>query len=72
MANQLLSIELRGKRKQWGFLFYADPKYIPEWRADGLDVCVVENLVPTWVPGWLVRAWCFAQDVFLFKNPWRK
>lgn len=48
-----------------------DPKYIPEWEADGLEVWEVCNVVPLWVASLgLTRAWCFAQDIFNFKNPW--
>ena len=73
MAKKLLSIEVRGNARSWGFLFYGDPAHIPAWRADGLNVVEVENLIPAWVADLgLTRAWCFAQDVFNLRNPWRK
>lgn len=67
MTRKLMVIEVRGRYRQWGFLFYGDPAHISDWRADGLDVAQVENIVPDWVPWWLVRAWCWGQDVFNFK-----
>lgn len=74
MAEILLGISIKGKRKRWGFHFYGDPKYIPEWQEDGLDVTIIENVIPAWWvdAGLSVRFWCFWQDVFHFRNPWRK
>lgn len=73
MSRKLLSIDVRGKSKSWNFTFSGDPKYIAEWRADGLDVSEVCNIIPEWaVDLGLTRAWCFVQDVFNFKNPWSK
>ena len=64
---------VKGKRHYWTFDFYGDPKYLTEWRADGLDVGVVENTVPVLIAELgLTRAWCFAQDLFGFRNPWRR
>lgn len=73
MAKKLLSIDVRGNVHSWGFLFYGDPKHIPEWRADGLNVVQVENIIPAWVADLgLTRPWCFMQDVFNLRNPWRQ
>jgi hypothetical protein len=71
--NRLMGLSVRGKSKTWGFMFYGDPKHIKEWREDGLDVSEIENTVPEWVADLgLVRPWCFLQDVFNFRNPFRK
>ena len=71
----LHEITVHGKHKTWVFQFYADPKYVPGWRADGLEVGEVLNTIPAWwvdtlglPPGW----WCFWQDVLRFRSPWRK
>jgi len=73
MGKKLMHVEVRGNEKCWGFLFYGDPKYLPEWQADGLNVVLVENLIPVWAANLgLVRPWCFLQDLFNFRNPWRK
>jgi len=73
MAKKLLSVTVKGERRKWGFNFYGDPKYLDEWRADGLDVVEIVNSIPTWLPAWVpVRWWCFAQDIFNFKWPWSK
>ena len=70
MAKKLMSITVRGKKKEWSFDFYADPKYWPDWEEDGLEVYQVQNQIPTWVVNLgLMRAWCFLQDLFNFKNP---
>lgn len=73
MAKKLLMLNVRGQRFMWGFEVYADPQYIIEWHADGLDIVVVENVIPGWVANLgLARAWCFLQDLWNFKNPWRR
>lgn len=73
MAKTLVGIQVKGKHKTWGFAFYADPEHIPEWQADGLDIDVIENVIPEWVASlWLVRPWCFVQDLWNLKNPFRK
>lgn len=73
MSNKLMSITVRGAAHTWSFEFYANPKYLDEWVADGLDIVLVENVVPMWVADYgLVRQWCFMQDIFNFKWPWHK
>lgn len=72
MAKKLIGIEVRGHTKRWSFSFYGDPKYIPEWRADGLEVFEIENVAPALVADvGLVSVWCFLQDLWNFKNPFR-
>lgn len=64
---KLLSVTVRGHSKTWSFNFYGDPRYIEEWRADGLETDVIENVIPEWaVHAGLTRPWCFWQDVFNF------
>lgn len=67
--NKLLSITVRGRSHIWSFNFYGNPKYLEEWRADGLEVDEIVNTIPTWAPP---KLWCFLQDIFNFKNPWSK
>lgn len=71
MASKLLCIHIRGRHKSWGFNFYGDPKYLDEWREDGLEVTEIVNTVPAWVVDiGMVRPWIFMQDILNFKNPW--
>lgn len=72
MGEKLICIVVKGNRRTWGFRFKGDPKHLPEWRADGLDVYIPENSIPMWVVrAGLIHPWCFLQDLFNFKNPWR-
>lgn len=72
MANKLLSVTVRGKRKTWGFHFYGDPKNIQAWHDDGLEVWEVRNVIPSWVASLgLTKPWRFAQDLFNLRNPFR-
>ena len=73
MPKKLISITVKGRERTWSFNFYGDPKYIKEWRDDGLDIDEICNTIPEWVADLgLVRPWCFMQDLFNFKNPWRR
>lgn len=70
MAKKTLAINIRGRRKSWSFKFQGDPKYLAEWREDGLEIDEVYNTIPEWaVNAGLLRVWCFVQDVFHFRNP---
>lgn len=72
MGNKRMMVTVRGNRSRWGFEFYGDPKYLDEWREDGLDVVEIENVIPEWVASYgLVRPWCVLQDLFNFKWPWK-
>lgn len=65
-----LSVEIQGHNKRWSFTFIGDPAHLPDWRADGLCVEVIENRVPTWIASLGKRAvwlWCRAQDLVNFK-----
>lgn len=72
MSKKLMLVEVRGRNFTWCFMTEGDPKYLPEWRADGVEIALVENTVPVWVAELgLVRPWCFLQDVFNLRNPFR-
>jgi len=64
-----LCVTVRGKHHEWSFHFEGDPKHLEEWRGDDLIVDEVYNSIPAWLPSWLMRPWCFVQDVFKFRNP---
>lgn len=69
-----LFINIRGKRKNWGFVIFEDPKYLEEWRADGLDIFEPVNVIPEWwvEMGLPVRVYAFFQDILNFRNPFAK
>lgn len=65
-------IHVRGRTGLWGFPFYGDPEHIDQWRADGLDIVIVENSFPGWIANLgLQRIWCFFQDVLSFRSPFK-
>jgi hypothetical protein len=65
--KKLLSIEVRGNTNEWSFNFYGDPKYLEEWREDGLEINEIVNTIPEWVVDMgLTRLWIFFQDLFNF------
>lgn len=57
-----LSIEIPGREHSWSFVFEGDARYLDDWRSDGLQVDEVLNLIPAWLPCWLIRPWCWAQS----------
>lgn len=68
--NEPMSIEVRGKRKRWVFHFKGDPRHLADWRADGLQVSPVANVIPEWIVDLgLLHPWCWLQD--LWKWLWR-
>lgn len=70
MPNKLLSVTVKGRHKTWSFNFIGDTDRLEEWRRDGLEVDVIENIIPEWVVDLgLTKAWVFCQDVINFKNP---
>jgi hypothetical protein len=72
MAKEMLIVTVRGKKNSWTFPTYGDTKYLQEWREDGLEIFVLENTVPSWVAVLgMARPWCFFQDIFNFRNPFR-
>lgn len=41
-----LTITVRGKQHEWNFEIQADPRYLQEWRDDGLEIYEIENSIP--------------------------
>ena len=65
--NKLLSITVKGRNNKYSFNFYGDPKYLEEWRKEGLEIDEVINTVPEWVLWWLISFYILIQDLFNFK-----
>ena len=63
--KRVFGITVKGNNKTWCFDFDGDPKYLDEWRADGLQVDPVVNIIPKWIVDiGLLKIWCFFQDIF--------
>lgn len=74
MSAILHQVRVRGKGHTWLIDTYITRENAEVWRQDGIDVVEILNSIPAWWvdAGLSVRFWCFWQDVFHFKNPWRK
>jgi hypothetical protein len=73
LAKKRYSLTVRGERSVWSFTIEAEPEHVEDWRRDGLEVDELLNTIPVWVVDLrLTRAWCFAQDIFYFRNPFRR
>jgi hypothetical protein len=66
-------VDVRGKRSEWGIPADLSREAIEAMREDGLNIIIPENIIPAWVVGaGLLRPWCFLQDLWNFKNPFRQ
>jgi hypothetical protein len=66
-------VTVRGKSSEWCIQSHLSAEAIADMRADGLDIIVPQNMIPMWVAeSGLVRPWCFLQDLWNLKNPFRK
>jgi len=74
VVKKLYSLDIRGREKEWSFEIIVDPKYIEEWRIDGIKINEIVNKIPQWwVDMWFsVKFWCFWQDLFNFNNLFAK
>jgi len=65
MKQQLYSIDVKGKWKNWSFNFWSEdnPEFLKSWERDGLKISKVENIIPEWVVKYnLIKIWCWLQD----------
>ena len=63
--KQRYCITVKGKRHTWAFVFEESPEGLADWRADGLEIGVVANVIPAWVVNaGLMRPWIAAQDAW--------
>ena len=68
----LATIEIRGREHSWSITTDLPQIAIDAMRQDGIDVGVLRNTIPVWaVDLGLLRPWCFCQDVWNFRNPFR-
>lgn len=66
----LATVEIRGKASHWGVNWQASEAQNEAMRADGIEVGVVENIIPGWVADMgLTRAFCALQDLWNLKWP---
>ncbi|GIW32420.1 MAG: hypothetical protein KatS3mg071_2594 [Meiothermus sp.] len=63
---RLYQLEVRGQHKTWGWYRWGTPEHAADWRADGLEVTEVLNVIPTWVVRLgLTRLWVRLEDFLL-------
>ena len=67
-------IKVQGKSCDWSIPIVAKPQHVEDWRNDGLEIMELINSIPAWWIEWSlpIGLYCFFQDVFNFKNPFRK
>lgn len=71
--KRLYIVSIKGKTSNWGFPVELDPNHLAEYRADGLQIEELVNIIPLWVVQiGATKIWCFFQDIFNFQNPFRK
>jgi hypothetical protein len=72
VSKTLHTVTVRGNGHRWGINTYITKETASDWRADGLEVEEILNVIPVWIVDLgLVRPWCFLQDLFNFRNPFK-
>ena len=70
--KKLYAVEVRGKTTEWSFSFWGDPEFVKDWEEDGLTINEIVNTIPDWIVAiGLIGPWCFFQDIFNLKNPFK-
>jgi len=59
-----MQILVQGRTKPFYFNFDSEPEFLQEWWDQELDVSVIVNEIPTWIPDWLDCLWYTVQDFF--------
>jgi len=63
--KRVFLLTVRGKQHEWCFQFDGEEQYWDDWLDDGLNVGMVENIIPEWVVFLgLERVWCKLQTLF--------
>lgn len=63
---------MRGQKHEWDVQAEMSNEQIADLRAVGHEIGIVENIVPVPVAeAGGTRVWCFMQDLWNFKNPFR-
>jgi hypothetical protein len=66
-----MTLEVRGREHSWTFPFDGDPDHLADWRADGLEVHVIEATIPYAIAGTpLMRPWVWLQGVWQWLKMW--
>ncbi len=72
MSKTLHAVEVRGKEHTWCVDTYITKEAAQAWREDGIEVNEISNRIPYWALYFVsARTWCFFQDLFNFRNPFR-
>lgn len=66
-------LTVQGKNLRWSFRVELDPRDIPEYESDGLEILQPYYIVPEWIiNAGLMRPFMFLQDLFYLRNPFSK
>ncbi len=70
--NKNVIITIHGKASSWSVQTHLPQDAIDAMTADGVEVGILYNTIPMWVAeAGLASFWCFWQDVFNFRNPFK-
>lgn len=66
-------VEVRGRRHSWGVPAELTREQLADMREDGVDIFERTYTIPGWAAeARLAAIWCFAEDVFRLRNPFRR
>lgn len=65
-------LDIQGTSHRWSFQIDATPEHVEDWRADGLKVDEIVNVIPARVVDiGLLKVWVFLEDLLYFRNPFK-
>jgi len=73
MGRKQYLVTVKGNNSEWVFKTLLHPDDVPDYKADGIEIIPCYYEIPNWAFIWRVeRIVMFAQDIFHFRNPFRK
>jgi len=68
MKKELYALTIEGNNKTWSFHVEGTEEYQRQWRADGLEVDKIMNIIPEWIVDFgLLKPFCWIQNLFCGK-----
>tara|TARA_R110000772_G_scaffold67618_2_gene150136 strand:- start:1880 stop:2107 length:228 start_codon:yes stop_codon:yes gene_type:complete len=74
MAKKMCALKVKVDEGAYSFNVLVDTKYLKEWNDAGIDIHELINTVPVFIANRgkiAIIIWCFFQDLFNFKNPFK-
>lgn len=71
MGKKAYYLEVQGKTRKFVVVTYIEPKFVPLYFEEGIEIFPIRNIIPMWIPKRYRKLFVFFQDIFNFNNPFR-